>query len=146
MANEEKPNFTPYEKTHDLKRLLFVVTIVGQGQSKAIIDLNLENEVALCLSVAGLGTAPRPLYAVFGVGELKKDVVFSVMREEKWRVYREQISARFSVSSLAKGLCFCIPIDSIAGVSIYKMLSNTRQFERPIETKHHKKDRKGEKR
>lgn len=144
MAEEEKKPFIPYDKTHHLKKLLLVMTIVGQGQGKFVLDLNNENEAAIAFSCSGKGTAPSALYSVFGVGELKKDVVLSVMREEKWPAYRAGIEARFAVSKLAKGLSLAIPIDSVAGVSIYKMLTNTRTIEKPIEVKKPKKKAKRE--
>ena len=130
MPNEEK--FVPYEKTHKLRHLLFVFTIVGSGQGKAIVDLNVEHEAAIAINCGGKGTAPSNIYSVFGVGELKKDVIISVMRADKWPSYKQKLSERFAVSKLAKGLAFNIPIDSVAGISIYKMLTNTRLFEKPI--------------
>ena len=142
MADEEKKSFVPYEKTHRLRKLVLVFTIVGQGQDRSIVELNLENEAAIAFSCAGKGTAPSALYSVFGVGELKKDVIVSVMREDKWPSYRSGLEARFAVSKLAKGLAFCIPIDSVIGISIYKMLTNMRLFEKPVNTKPAKKEKK----
>ena len=72
----------------------------------------------------------------------KKDVVFSLIREDRWPKYKEAISERFSVSKMAKGISYAIPLDSVAGVSIYKMLTNTRLFEKPTSAAKGKKGKK----
>lgn len=123
----EKKGFVPYEQTHRLRPLYFVTTVVNENQSDAIIALNREEESAICLVCRGKGTAPKELRA-----PTKKDVVFSVLRAERWESYRNKLDQRFNVSKMAKGIAFAVPMDSVAGVSIYKMLSNTRLFEKPI--------------
>lgn len=127
----ENKDFTPYEKTHRLKSLVAVVTIVGKGQGEAIASLAAKYESNISFTVGGKGTAPNNLYALLGSsGSLKKDVVLSVMKEQSYDGFKQEIAARFKVSSMAKGISFCVPLDAVAGVSIYKMLSNTRYFEK----------------
>ena len=123
-------HFTPYEKTHRLKSLLLVVTIVGQGQGEAIISIANKYECNLSFLTRGKGTAPNNFYALLGSGSLKKEVVFSVIKEATYEGFAKELEARFAISEMAKGISFCIPIDSVAGVSVYKMLSNTRYFEK----------------
>ena len=128
---ETQQTFTPYEKTHRLRSLLLVVTIVGKGQADAILSLATKYESNLNFVETGKGTAPNNLYAILGSAPLKKDVIFSVMKETSFEGYAKELEARFKVSAMAKGVCFCIKLDAVAGVSVYKMLSNTRYFEKP---------------
>ena len=129
--SEENKDFTPYEKTHRLKSLLLVVTIVGQGQGDAIVALATKYEANISFTTRGKGTAPNNLYAILGSsGSLRKEVVFSVMKQQTYEGFEKELKARFAVSKMAKGVSFCVPIDAIAGVSVYKMLSNTRYFEK----------------
>ncbi len=121
-----------YESTHRLRPLYMVTTIVPDGQSQAIIELNNKHEAAICLTSIGHGTLPSELHTMLMPTE-KRDVIFSIMRADQWPSYKEKLAARFSVSRLSKGIAYCVPIDSVAGVSIYKMLSNTRLFEKPID-------------
>lgn len=136
-----KKPFPSYESTHRLRPLLLVTTIVPNGQSQDIIEINNKNEAAFCLTSIGKGTLPPELHTVLMPTE-KRVVIFSIMREERWPSYKQELEARFSVSKLSKGIAYCIPIDSVVGVSMYKMLSNTRLFEKPISTKK-RKERKG---
>lgn len=134
----EERGFTPYEQTHRLRPLLFVTTIVADGQADSIIAINNENEAAICFVCRGQGTAPKEVLLSSGA-ILKKDVVFSILRADKWASYRAKLEARFAVSKMAKGIAYAVPLDSVAGVSIYKMLSNTRLFEKPIKAEAGKK-------
>jgi hypothetical protein len=62
-----------------------------------------------------------------------------LIRADRWDVYKAQLAQRFSVSKMAKGIAYAVPVDSVAGISIYKMLTNTRLFEKPISAKGGKK-------
>lgn len=132
-----EPSFTPYEKTHRLRSLLLVVTIVGKGQGQSVVTLANKYESNISFVVGGRGTAPNNFYAILGHATLKKDVVFSIIKEMSYDGFAEELNARFHVSEMAKGVSFCIKLDSVAGVSVYKMLSNTRYFEKS------KKQKKG---
>ncbi len=131
---EPKKQFVPYDQSHRLRPLLLVTTIVPHGQDQTIIELNNQLEAAVCLTSLGKGTLPPELKTVLMPTE-KRDIIFSIMREDRWPFYREQLNARFSVSKMSKGIAWTVPIDAVAGVSIYKMLTNTRMFEKPIVTK-----------
>lgn len=126
--------FIPYEKTHKLQRLLFVTVVVHDGQRDAINSILFDNEAFLTASFHGRGTAPSAIIEVMGIGELKKDVIMSVIKEDRWPLLKKDLEKRFGVSSLSKGIAYTCPIDSVMGVSIYKMLSNT-QFSEKLSLK-----------
>jgi hypothetical protein len=124
-------DFTPYDQSHRVSPLLLVFTIVNAGQGEAIANIYKKAEAYAAYFLNGKGTAPNNLYAVLGsAGALKKDVILGVIKTDRWESLRQAIDARFAVSKLAKGVSFTVPLDSVAGVSIYKMLSNTRYFEK----------------
>jgi len=135
----DNKDFVPYESTHRLRPLYFVTTVVNENQSEYIVNLNREEEAAVCFVCHGKGTAPKEALQLLRQAT-KKEVVFSVLRADRWPSYKEKLDQRFSVSKMAKGIAYAVPMDSIAGVSIYKMLSNTRLFEKPVSVK--KKGRK----
>ena len=131
-------DFVPYEQTHRLRPLLLVTTIVPEGQSGYVIQLSNENEAAICCVCHGKGTISAEMALALSL-PMKKEVVFSLIRADRWGAYKAQLAQRFSVSKMAKGIAYAIPVDSVAGISIYKMLTNTRLFEKPISAKGGKK-------
>ena len=140
---EQKKSFVPYDESHRLRPLLLVTTIVPHGQDQDIIELNKQNEAAVCLTSLGKGTLPPDLMTVLMPTE-RRDIVFSIMREDRWPQYKAALSERFAVSKMSKGVAWSVPIDAVAGVSIYKMLTNTRLFEKPIVMKKKKWRKKDE--
>lgn len=128
MANETMP----YDQNHRIVPLLFVTVIVGKGQGEAIANLMKKGGAYGVYFVHGQGTAPNDIYAILGSGTLDKDVLVTVLREDAWPELKEHLEERFALSELSAGVAFAVRLDSLAGVSIYKMLSNTRHFEHPV--------------
>ena len=137
MSDTGNPKFVPYEANHRLRSLFLVTTVVPQGQAEFVLQISKDNEAAICLVCRGTGTYSQEDFPAM---PQKKDVVFSLIREDRWENYKKTLEARFAVSKIAKGIAYAIPLDSVAGVSIYKMLTNTRLFEKPISAN---KDKKG---
>ena len=130
----------PYDQSHRIASLVFVLVVVSKGQGPSIETLLKKAGAYAVYSLHAKGTAPNDFYAVLGSGSLDKDVEISVIREDAWPGIKGVLQDRFSVSPLSAGLAFTVKLDSLAGVSIYKMLSNTRRFEHPVDSK--KKRRK----
>jgi nitrogen regulatory protein PII len=115
-----------FEKTHKLEQLYYFMAVVNDGQGSAIVDLLEKHEVAACFLCHGNGTATNDFYHVLGFDENKKQVVTSLVKERDWPAIKRDIEARFAISTYAKGIAFVSHIDSLCGVSVYKLVTNTR--------------------
>lgn len=124
----EKKQIAPFEKTHELKKLKLFITIVNEGQASAVVKIMEHNESSMSCVILGRGTASKDIYEVLGIGEEKKQIVISVVKEELISQINEELNYRFSLSKIAKGIGFAISITSIVGVSLYKFLSNTKMI------------------
>ena len=125
-------DFIPFEESHRIRPLLLVVTIVNQGQGDTISSLFTNNEAYFTIIHKGRGTAPREFYAFASSAIPKKEIVISVVRRDKWPLLRNVLKERFAISKISGGISFTFPIDALAGVSTYKMLSNTRITEKQL--------------
>ena len=56
---------------------------------------------------------------------MKRNIIFSVIKNEHLDQAFEYLEQRFKVSPKHKGIAFSIKITSLVGVSVYKILSNT---------------------
>jgi hypothetical protein len=140
MADDKKkkmpePAPVPYEQNHSVVPLCCVITVVNDHQSYAICDLLYSHEAAIACIMHARGTAATQFYEVMGLDEAKKQVIIAVMRKDKWPAYKADLVERFKVSPYAKGISYIIPINSVAGVSIYKMLANIQTIDKPIKPK-----------
>lgn len=139
---EQTPGIAPYDKIHKLKPLRLLVVVVNAGQSESITSILEMNESALMMILRGRGTASREVYQTIAGGELRKNVILAVIREDRWPSIKGALRARFSVSALSRGIAYTVPIDSVAGVSIYKMLGNQRFIMAPVKPTKPKKEKK----
>jgi len=107
------------------KKLSLLVVIVDQGVGDLYIEQLATLESNLQLKIVGNGTASREIQNLLGLNEIRKDVIFSIIREEKLDEAFKYIETRFKLSEKHKGIAFSVKITSLVGVSVYKLLSNT---------------------
>ncbi len=113
---------TPFEKSHVITPTKMVVAIVPYGQANGIIKILNELECSMTLITNGEGTFQREATLVGP----KKQIVFGFLKEDKIEEFKEKAKNRFSTSSATKGVAFTIKLTSVAGVSVYKFLTNSR--------------------
>lgn len=124
---ENKNLKKPYDQEFELKKLRILCIIVNRYQGDYFINEFAKREVGASFLVYGTGTATKEIYDILGIGETKKDIVLSLVKESDIPELKKLIETRFSVSKKAKGIAFFIDIDSIAGILIYKYLTNTKE-------------------
>lgn len=124
---EEKKNKTAYDKEYVVEPLRLMVIIVNRYQGDYYINKLKENGVAASFLCNGSGTATRDIYDMLGVGETKKDVIFSLVRKDKVSQICKIAQDKFNVSKNAKGVVITVPIDSISGVLLYRFFTDTKE-------------------
>ena len=124
VNTNEKP---AYDEEFEIKKLKICCIIVNRHQGDYFINAFAEKKVGASFTVYGTGTATKEIYDILGVGETKKDIVLSVVKESDVPEIKEFIENRFNVSKKAKGIAFFMDVDSIAGVLLYKYFTNTRE-------------------
>lgn len=121
MPRKVKNNASSFE----VKKLQLLVTIVNHGASDVYLDFFQSLEANLQLTILANGTIKKELDDLFGLHESKKDVILSIIREEKIDEAFNYIEQRFKLSEKHNGVAFTIKMNSLVGLSVYKILSNT---------------------
>ena len=101
-----------------------MIIIVDRGQAIKYIRENEKHDVTTQMVLLGHGTAGRVLEDYLGLGDVKKDVILSIIKEEKTEEILHSIEHRLT-SSLHKGIAFTISISSMIGMSLYKFITKT---------------------
>lgn len=128
---QQKLHFIPFEKQNVISPLKMIVVVVRQGQREAIETILQDHNVAVCLSTYGSGYSFKNKADNLNLNNQgKKSFIFGIIRSDQEEALTEKLSNRFSVSNAAKGIAYTIDLTSVAGVSIYKFLSNTRKVEK----------------
>lgn len=123
---KQKPNFIAYEKEHEISKLKMFFIVVRYGQGKAIQNILSQIDTAFTMDMQASGGTFDEV-GLFGIGDHKKELVIGIVREDKSELLVRMVSERFAVSKAAKGILYSVPLTSVAGVTIYKFLTNTRK-------------------
>ena len=126
--NEHKDEFVPFEKQNELKPLKLFISVVPFGQGPAIVKLIEETRSTYSFITTGEGTGKNLMPGL--VSDNKKQVVFTFVREDKTKEVIDILENRFSASKAANGVSFSVKLSSIAGVSVYRFLTNTRKVKK----------------
>ena len=118
MAQHEK-----VETICSTQRMDLVFTIVSRGKGEAVLDVFRENRVLQNVICHGHGTAPSSILEVLGLGATDKDIVLSFIKTENSKKVIEQISRKLEFSKPGHGIAFTVPLESIAGIMSFKMLT-----------------------
>lgn len=125
MAKEKKKEYAPFEEREELKKLVFYVVIVGFGQGDNIIRLLKANHSSAQFVQSGEGTATSRVRDILKIDDTRKEIIFSLIREDYISDFQKELEAYFAASKKNKGVGFAIGLDSIMGVKLYKFFTQT---------------------
>ena len=103
-------------------KLMLLVTVVARNKADFYLDLLQAYEVNVQMEVSAFGTARKG----FGLleSDLEKQVLFSVIREDKLGEAVATLEDKFATIRGGKGVAFAVPFTSMIGVASYQFLSN----------------------
>ncbi len=122
-VNEESK--IPFEDSGDVKKLSLYVVIVNRGHGDNVIKVLQSIDSTFQILSFGKGTADRPVYEILGSANEDKDIVFAFVTEDMLETVSEELNAFLLAAKYNRGVGFCVPLTSIIGVSIYRLLSGT---------------------
>ena len=126
MAFIKKSNKTQQPQNNsEQKKLSMFVTIVNKGQGNFVLKL-FESEGANAQFVQhGEGTAQKEIRDILGIEDKSKEIIISLIPNDKIASARKELEAFFKVSKRNRGIGFSIPMTSIIGMRIYQFLCDS---------------------
>lgn len=113
------------EVTGDIKKLSMFVTIVNRGQGNYVLKL-FESEGANAQFVQhGEGTAQKEIRDILGIEDNTKEIILSLISQDKIESAKKELEAFFKVSKRNRGIGFSIPMTSLIGMKLYQFLVDT---------------------
>ncbi|MDL2318635.1 P-II family nitrogen regulator [Eubacteriales bacterium OttesenSCG-928-A19] len=104
------------------RHLNLLITIVDRDRGQIAVDLLLKEGVLFHRIVLGRGTAQTEILDLLGIGETAKDIIFSVMPEEKTRRVMNRLRNTLQFDNPGHGIAFTVPITSVAGMKTLREL------------------------
>ncbi len=122
VLEEERPAF---ETRDDLKKLYLYTIIVPRGQGEYILRVLKANRTSVQFLQYGEGTASNAIRGILGIEDTKKDIIYSIVREDAIPDIKKEIDVYFVASKKNRGIAYTIALTSIVGVKMYKFLTQT---------------------
>lgn len=129
LINKFKPKHKveehkPFEERHNVKKLVCFITIVNAGKGNEIVNIFNRYEAYANFIQMGDGTANKVVYDFLGTVDNKKDIIFSIAREEYQEDLFKELNAYFVMNRKQRGISLSIDLTSIAGIKAYSFLAN----------------------
>lgn len=118
MTTETK---TAVAKSPD--RLDIIFTVVSRGKGENVIDLMHDEDILINMTCHGRGTATSKILEMFGLGATEKDIVLSFVKNERSKEILSLIAKELEFEKPGKGIAFTVPLQSVAGPKILKLLT-----------------------
>ena len=124
-AKKENTEFESNVSKTDIKKLSMFITIVDRGQGNFVLKL-FESEGANAQFVQyGEGTAQKEIRDILGIEDNSKEIIISLISQDKIDSAKRELEAFFKVSKRNRGIGFSIPMTSLIGMKFYQFLVDT---------------------
>lgn len=101
----------------------FLTTIVNRSMGEIIVEYFNSHGVTTTLSTMGRGTATNSILSILGLGEQEKEIIFSVMYEDKLKSIMRGLIHKMRLDIPGNGIAFTIPVSSVGGAKTLKYLA-----------------------
>lgn len=112
-----------------IRHLNLLITIVDRDHGQIAVDLLLRENVLFHRIVLGRGTAKTEMLNLLGIGETQKDIIFSVLPEERTRRAMRRLRNTLQFDNPGHGVAFTVPISSVGGQKTLRHLSGILETE-----------------
>lgn len=124
-AKKENTEIKSDVSQSDIKKLSMFITIVNRGQGNFVLKL-FESEGANAQFVQyGEGTAQKEIRDILGIEDNSKEIIISLISQDKIDSAKRELEAFFKVSKRNRGIGFSIPMTSLIGMTFYQFLVDT---------------------
>ncbi|HEY8389722.1 MAG TPA: hypothetical protein VIL26_02025 [Clostridia bacterium] len=101
-------------------KLYMLFIIVDRKKGSKITDMLDDKGLHFHVIFLGRGTANSDILEYLGLGESEKDIIVSVVNDEKVKDIFEELKTRFGIETPAQGVAFTVPVNSIGGLNKLK--------------------------
>ncbi|MDR0425141.1 MAG: hypothetical protein LBH39_06825 [Clostridiales Family XIII bacterium] len=110
-----------------MKRIDLLITIVDRGKGDKIVQALRDSRVTYNLSSVGYGASGLALVDMLGLTSTEKDIIISVVPEERASEILNILLYKFDLDKPDKGIAFILPISGVSGPIALKYISGLQQ-------------------
>lgn len=106
-----------------MKRIKLLIVIVDRGIGEQVAELLRHSGVTFNMISKGYGAAGSDIISYLGLTDSHKDVVLSVITEDKVFSVLNRILYKFNLNTPGNGIAFTIPITGVSGPLALRYMS-----------------------
>ena len=107
-----------------------MITITGKNYGEQFTDLYKEEDhIPVTMMTLGKGTASGDILEYFGLDEVEKVVLFSLVTGETWRKRKKRMQQRLKIDIPGRGISFIVPMSSITGKKALDFFLSGQEYE-----------------
>lgn len=111
-----------------------MITITGKNYGEQFSELYKEDTVPVTMMTLGKGTASSEVLEYFGLDEVEKVVMFSMVTGETWRKRKKRMQQKLNIDIPGRGISFIVPMSSIGGKKALDFFLMGQEYEVKEET------------
>lgn len=108
----------------DIKSLKLLITIVNRGMAKTIVEELKAVGLNFHVVALGRGTASSEILDLLNLSATEKEIIFTSIGEEQTETAISALQNTINLKTHGNGIAFTVPIKSIGGSAMLKMLAN----------------------
>ena len=108
----------------EVEGLEMIMTIVPKGKGSHFIKLYDKIDVSCQASLFGMGTADSMMLGLFGLADIEKDVVITLIKKSNIEKVFSILDNELDV--YGRGIAFSVPLSGVVGRTVYAFLTNQR--------------------
>lgn len=112
------------------KRIKLLITIVDRGLGDDVVEILRESGVTFNMISPGYGGAGSKWLDYLGLTDSEKDLVLSVVTEDKSPLVLNKILYKLDLDTPGHGIAFTIPITGVSGPLALRYISGIQEVER----------------
>lgn len=101
------------DEKQEAKKIKLMITIVDRGKGEKLTEMFRENCSMYNIISLGKGTAKSEILDYLGLGQTEKDIVLSVVPEERVHSIMNSLREKMHLKEPGNGVAFTIPIGSV---------------------------------
>mgnify|MGYP001116186181 FL=1 len=117
-----------------MSELFLMTSILSRHKAKRFLHFYQEHNVHVTLNTLGRGTAASEILDYFGLEEVEKVLMLSIVTKDVWRNIKKGLQEKMNIDIPGTGIAFLIPLSSIGGKKQLQFLTEHQNFKKGEES------------
>ncbi len=117
-----------------MSKVYMMAAVTKRPMKKRLSDILNRGSVKVSFSIPAWGTASSEMLDYFGLEDVEKSLLLSIVTDETWRKVKASLEDDFRIDAPGRGISFIIPVSSIGGKKALEFFTEGQEFRKEEES------------